>query len=107
MKRDIVETLKALSESEIGLEATYSHFREPKEPPFIVYLGSGQNKLEADDTRYWHENTYQVEYYFKVKDEAKEEAIEQALLDGGFLFEKSEDTYIDDEDVFVIYYYTN
>lgn len=102
MKRNIVEALQTS-----GLPCTYSHFREPMEPPFVVYLGGGQNKLEADDTHYWHENTYQVEYYFKTKNEENEEAIEQALLAGGFLFEKSEDVYIDDEDVFVIYYTTN
>ena len=102
MKRDITEALKAC-----GIPWAYSHFREPMEPPFVVYLGSGQNVLEADDTHYWHENTYQVEYYFIEKDEEKEEAIEQALLDAGFLFEKSDDVFIDDEDVFVIYYTTN
>lgn len=102
MKRNIVETLQST-----GLPCTYSHFREPKEPPFVVYLGSGQNKLEADDTHYWSENTYRVEYYFKIKNEEHEEAIEQALLAGNFLFEKSEDVYIDDEDVFMIYYTTN
>ena len=100
--RDITEALKSC-----GIPWAYSHFREPMEPPFVVYLGSGQNVLEADDTHYWHENTYQVEYYFKEKDEEKEEAIEQAILAGGRRFEKSEDLYLEDEDVFLIYYYLN
>ena len=29
------------------------------------------------------------------------------MLAEGFQFEKSEDTYLEDEDVFVIYYYLN
>ena len=45
-----------------------------------------------------------VEYYFTKKDETKETAIEQALLSGGFRYSKSEDTYIESEDLFVIYY---
>ena len=46
----------------------------------------------------------QIEYYFTQKNEANETAIEDALLENGFLYEKSEDVYIEDENVFVIYY---
>ena len=60
--------------------------------------------MEADNTLYWRENTYQVEYYFATKNEENEEAIEEALLRDGYLFEKSEDVPIEDEDIFVIYY---
>jgi len=49
-------------------------------------------------------NKYRVEYYFKTKNEEKEETIEKLLLDGGFLYEKSEDVYIESEDLYVIYY---
>ena len=88
-----------------GLPCAYSHFKKAQSPPYIVYIGSGQETADADDTHYWRENTYQVEYYFTTKNERNEEAIEEALLDNGFLYEKSEDVFVDDEDVFVIYYY--
>lgn len=90
-----------------GLPCAYSHFRDadvPQEPPFIVYRGSGQNTFQADDTHYWTQNSYQVEYYFTTKNEEAEAAIEEALLSAGYLYDKSEDLYIEDEDVFVIYY---
>lgn len=74
-------------------------------PPFLVYYGSGQNKRSADDTRYWSENTYNIEYYFEEKNESNEEEIEAALLAAGFQFDKSEDVYLEDEDLFAIYYY--
>lgn len=77
------------------------------EPPFAVYYGSGQAKLSADDTHYWSENTYNIEYYFTDKSSTNEEGIEAAILAEGFQFEKSEDIYLEDEDVFVIYYYLN
>ena len=93
--------------NQTGLPVAYSHFRSAQEPPFLVYMGAGQNVMRADDTHYWHENTYQVEYYFKVKDESAETAIEDVLLRAGYQFEKSGDTYIDDEDLFVIYYSLN
>ena len=88
-----------------GLPCAYSHFKKKQSPPYIVYIGNGQDTFQADDTHYWKQNTYQVEYYFTTKNEQNEEAIETALLDNGFLYEKSEDVYIEDEDVFVIYYY--
>lgn len=88
-----------------GLPCAYSHFKKKQSPPYIVYIGNGQNTFQADDTHYWKQNTYQVEYYFTTKNEQNEEAIESALLDNGFLYEKSEDIYIEEEEVFVIYYY--
>lgn len=98
----IVETLQAT-----GLPCAFSHFKEKTEPPFLVYLQSGQDQFSADDTRFYHRNTYQVEYYFKTKSPGAEAAIEEALLAGGFRFTRSEDIYLDEEGVFVIYYYTN
>lgn len=87
-----------------GLPVRYSHFTKPQEPPFIVYLGDGQTHGTADNRYILKKNIYQVEYYFVKKDEAKEDAIETALEDNGFLFDKSSDTYISEEDMFVIYY---
>jgi len=87
------------------LPCAYSHFSKPQEAPYIVYIGNGQDTLPADNTLYWRENTYQLEYYFKEKDEAKEKAIEDILLADGYIFEKSEDLYLEDEGLFLIYYY--
>jgi hypothetical protein len=88
-----------------GLPCAYSHFRTKQSPPYIVYIGNGQEVFEADNTHYYKENTYQVEYYFTTKDESNEASIEDALLEAGYLYEKSEDVYIEDQGVFVIYYY--
>ena len=88
-----------------GLPCAYSHFKTPQEPPYIVYIGNGQNVLEADNTHYWRRNTYQVEYYFTAKNEQNEADIEDALLAAGYLYDKSEDVFIEDQNVFVIYYY--
>ncbi len=88
-----------------GLPCAYSHFKTAQEPPYIVYIGRGQDVLEADNTHYWRENKYQVEYYYKTKNEQNETDIENALLNAGFVYEKSEDVFIEDENVNVIYYY--
>lgn len=87
------------------LPCAYSHFKKAQSPPYIVYIGNGQETLQADNTHYWRQNTYRVEYYFTTKNEQNEAAIEDALLGNGYLYEKSEDIYIEEEGVFVIYYY--
>lgn len=98
----IFETLQAT-----GLPCAYSHFRDrkaPKAPPYIVYIGDGQDTFQADDTHYWRQNRYQIEYYFTQKNEATEALIEDLLLQNGYLYNKTEDVFIEDEGVFVIYY---
>lgn len=87
-----------------GLPCAYSHFEKAQKPPYILYVGDGQSVLSADNTYYWRQNTYQIEYYYKIKDEAAETAIEDALLSAGYQYDKSGDSYIKDEDVFVIFY---
>lgn len=90
----------------VFLPARYSHFQEGEAvtPPFLVYLGAGQDQFEADNTIYWKRNVYTVEFYFEKKDESLEDKIEQALLDGGYQYDKSDDSFIDSEGLFVIYY---
>ena len=91
----------------IGLPCSYAFHIDkdtPLEPPYLVYIGDGQDTFDADNTHYYRKNRYQVEYYFTQKNEEIEAVIEEALLDEGFLYEKSEDVYIEDENVFVIYY---
>lgn len=100
-----------LTDPQTGLKipCAYSHFRNeigsvPETPPYVVYIGAGQTDFSADNTYTWTRNNYQIEYYFTEKNEAQETKIEKLLLDNGFQYDKSEDVFIDDENVFVIYY---
>lgn len=88
-----------------GLPCAYSHFKKAQSPPYIVYIGNGQDTFQADNTHYYKQNTYQVEYYFTTKNESNEASIENALLEAGYLYDKSEDIYLEDQGVFLIYYY--
>ena len=90
-----------------GLPCSYgfhANKKKPIEPPYLAYIGDGQDTFEADNTHYHRANRYQIEFYFTQKDETIETAIEDVLLDAGYLYEKSEDIYIEEENVFVIYY---
>lgn len=91
----------------IGLPVSYAFEVDtdsPLRPPYLVYLGDGQDTFDADNTHYYRQNRYQIEFYFTQKNEEIEAEIEDALLDKGYLYEKSEDVYIEEENVFVIYY---
>lgn len=91
----------------IGIPCVYSHFKDkdtPVTPPYIAYIGAGQDTFKADDTITWKNNRYQIEYYFTKKDESAEATIESTLLSNGYIYEKSDDVFIEDENVFVIYY---
>lgn len=91
--------------TETGLPCAYSHFTTRQDPPFLVYFGEGQEIFLADDTHYHTKNNYQIQYYYKKKNEENEAAIEAALLSAGYLYEKSEDIFVEEQNVFVIYYY--
>ena len=73
-KTEIMKTLEIT-----GLPVRYGLFGSPKEPPFIIYMGSGQDKTQGDDGYVDTLNRYRIEYYFIKKSEANEEAIERAL----------------------------
>ena len=90
--------------SQLNIPFAYMKFQKPQTPPYVIYLGDGQDTFGADNTWYHRQNRYQVEYYFTQKNEATETTIENALLANGFNYTKSEDVFIEDEGVFVIYY---
>ena len=71
---------------------------------YIDYISKVRRYSEADNTYYTSKDNWQLEYYFKVKDPSVEQSIEALLLQNGYKYDKSEDVYIEDEDVFVIYY---
>lgn len=96
----IYETLQST-----GLPCVYSHWKTRPALPYLVYVGDGQSYAAGDDTYNWTRNRYHIEYYYNQKNEAAEQAIEACLLTNQSNYTKSEDIYIDDEDMYVIYYY--
>lgn len=87
-----------------GIPCAYGRFIKGTAVPYIAWIGGGQRTFQADNTHYYRKNEYQIEFYFKLKSPDLEETIEQVLLDNGLLYEKSEDVYLDEEGVFLIYY---
>lgn len=95
----VFETLQTL-----GLPIVYGAHTEKIQTPYLLITGDGQQQAVADDTYFWTEELFSLEYYFTDKDPETEARIEAMLLDMGRLYEKSEDLYLDDQKVFMIYY---
>lgn len=95
----IFETLETLQKP-----IAWGYHSKPQKLPYLVLIGAGQDQFEADNTYYTKKDRWQVEYYFIEKDPSLEAQIESLLLNNGYKYDKSEDVYIEDEDVFVIYY---
>lgn len=89
----------------LGIPVAYFKFDREVDFPYIVYMGAGSNNLEADNKVYHKENTYKVEFYYQKKNEEVENTIEELFNDNKIIWSKSEDVYIDDEKMFVIFYY--
>jgi hypothetical protein len=102
-RQTLAEVFAAIKEDQ-GIDAVYSHYKNGHALPYLAYIGTGQTQLRADGTAYWAANTYQVELYYSKKDETLEAAIEAAFLAGGWGYSKSEDAYLEDEGVFLIFY---
>lgn len=88
----------------LGRPVAWGYHSRPRELPYFCILGSGQDQKIADNTYYTRQDRYQVEYYFKKKQPEFEAQIEDLLLENGYRYTKTEDIYIEDQDVFVIYY---
>ena len=90
-----------------GLPVAYGYYKNNPVPPYLVYIGGGQDNYSADDSFYYSSERYQVELYFTKKDPEIEESIESVLLNNGYKYSKSEDVYIESDDILVIYFYIN
>lgn len=89
---------------QLGRPVAYGFHSKPQELPYFCLMGAGQDQFLADNTYYKKRDRTQIEYYFKHKDPDFEGEIEDLLLENGFRYEKSEDVYLEDEGVFLIYY---
>lgn len=101
MRADEIKTILGTTR----LPVYYGRTKElPKVPPYIIFTGEGQTTFPADDTFYWRSDTWQIEYYYKLKNSENEAELEDTLLDNGLRYSKSEDVYIEDGEMFVVYY---
>lgn len=99
MTNTIFNILKTL-----GIPVVYGKHTTKVNTPYLLLTGAGQEVWPADDTYYHTRDLWTVEYYFTKKDPELEKTIEKLLLDNGYRYDKSEDVYLDDQNVYWLYY---
>lgn len=88
----------------LSIPVAYGQFNNPVVPPFVVYLYSSPEVMAADNMNYYVNDTFTIEYYFNKKDREKEREIENLLNSNELIWSKTEDIWIDEEKIYVVYY---
>lgn len=96
----LVEIIK-----DIGLPFAYDHFAEGEalDPPYVLYRYPESQNFGADNIVWNRADTVYLELYSDYKDIDTEKKIEQALLQQGIYWDKSE-TWIDSEKLYEVLY---
>lgn len=96
--QELYETLQQLN-----LPISYSHFKSPMEPPYLVYLVEDTQNFGADNRVYHQIENLVIELYTSKKDIILEKKLEALLNEKEFYYEKVE-TYIDSEKLYEVRY---
>lgn len=91
----------------IGLPSAYYQFEKEtaKPPPFICFYFPSSDDFLADNLNYQHIRPLTIELYTDAKDYEQEAAVETALNANALVYSRDE-TYIEDEQMYLVTYYT-
>ena len=90
---------------ETGLPFAYHHFAEGEspEPPFLIFLSSGENNFSADNYMYFSFKKLNIELYTDRKSPETEKKVEEILKKYQIFYTKSE-IWIESEKLYEIFY---
>lgn len=90
---------------ETGLPFAYHHFAEGEspEPPFLIFLSTGENTFSADNYMYYSSLQLNISLYTDEKSTETEKYIEEILKHHNIFYNKSED-WIEGEKLYEIQY---
>lgn len=90
---------------ETGLPFAYHHFAEGEspEPPFLIFLSSGENNFSADNYMYFSFKKLNIELYTDRKALETEKKVEEILKKYQIFYNKSE-IWIESEKLYEILY---
>lgn len=98
-----LEELKTRCEN-AGFKYAYGVFKKPTEPPHLIAIITGTDNFKADNKVYRKQTPIQLDYTYLVKDIDKQNKIEDEIL-GDIPWDKSEETYLSDEEVWQVSYF--
>lgn len=87
-----------------GFKYAYGQFKKATEPPHLVAIATGTDNFMADDKVYSKNTPIKLDYTYLEKDLDMENKIENEIL-GDIAWNKTEETYLSDEDVWQVSYF--
>lgn len=84
--------------------SSFSHFNEPIAPPFITWISSSTDNFNADNSVYHKVENLTVELYTRGDTLEQEKKLESYFEENGILWDKSSQTWIDDDKVMMSIY---
>ena len=87
-----------------GIPFVYRAWKYCHDLPFGVFYFEHDNPFAADGIVYAKKTLYALELYTAEKDPYAEAALEKALTAAGIFYSKSDETYIDEEQMFYVIY---
>lgn len=87
-----------------GFKYAYGKFKKPTEPPHLVAIATGTDNFMADNKVYLKKIPIQLDYTYLTKDIDMQNKIENEIL-GDIAWNKSDETYLTDEEVWQVSYF--
>lgn len=98
-----LEELKTRCEN-AGFKYAYGLFKQPTEPPHLIAVSTATENFMADNKVYYGTIPIQLDYTYIDKNIEEQEKIEKEIL-GDIAWNKTEETYLQDEDVWQVSYF--
>lgn len=98
-----LEELKTRCEKE-GFKYTYGKFEEATEPPHLIAITIDTDNFMADNKVYYGPIPIKLDYTYIYKNIEEQNKIENKIL-GDIAWNKTEETYLQDEKVWQVSYF--
>ncbi len=98
-----LEELKTRCEN-AGFKYAYGLFKQPTEPPHLISVSTATENFMADNKVYYGTIPIQLDYTYTEKNLEEQAKIENEIL-GDIAWNKTEETYLQDEDVWQVSYF--
>lgn len=87
-----------------GFKYAYGRFKRATNPPHLVAISADTDNFMADDKVYSKNTPIKLDYTYLEKDLDMENKIENEIL-GDIAWNKTEETYLSDENVWQVSYF--
>lgn len=87
-----------------GFKYAYGLFKQITDPPHLIAISTATENFMADNKVYYGAIPIQLDYTYTEKNLEEQEKIENEIL-GNLAWNKTEETYLQDEDVWQVSYF--